>query len=208
METQHLELCWNMQDIKNARVLVIGISDAAATRKIVESAKELNPNICIIAKVRDLQEMKSLNALGADEIIPEEYETSVEIFVRLLEKYLVPKENIEKIVNDLRANGYRMTEKTIVDTGIDSGFSIKDGLPGMDIQVLKVGRGSSFDGKTLSDLEFRKKHGVTVISVRRGSNLIYTPEGNFLLKANDACILLGKNEELYNVRKFFEGVHG
>jgi len=135
--------------IKNARVLVIGISDAAVTRKIVEKAKELNPNICVIAKVRDLQEMKRLNAVGADEIIPEEYETSVEIFVRLLEKYLVPREDIEK------------------------GFSIKDGLPGIDIQIQKVGRGSDFDGKTLADLEVRKKHGVTVLSVRRGSDMFY-----------------------------------
>ncbi|MDQ1274749.1 MAG: monovalent cation:H+ antiporter-2, family, partial [Euryarchaeota archaeon] len=193
--------------IKNARVLVIGISDAAATRKIVEKAKELNPSTCIIVKVRNLQEMKRLNALGADEIIPEEYETSVEIFVRLLEKYLVPKENIEKMVNDLRANGYRRLRKLVVDPGIDSGFSIKDGLPGIDIQVLKVGRGSSFDGKTLSELDFRKKYGVTVISVRRRSNLFNTPAGDFLLQANDACILLGKNEELYNVRKFFDSVH-
>ena len=133
--------------IKNARVLITGISDAAATRKIVQTAKELNPNVCIIAKVRDLQEMKHLNALGADEIIPEEYETSVEIFVRLLEKYLVPQESIDKLVNDVRANGYRMLRKLSVDTGIDSGFSIKDGLPGVDIQVVKVGRSSNFRWK-------------------------------------------------------------
>ncbi|AKB75419.1 Glutathione-regulated potassium-efflux system protein KefC [Methanosarcina lacustris Z-7289] len=194
--------------IKNARVLVIGISDAAVTRKIVEKAKELNPNICVIAKVRDLQEMKRLNAVGADEIIPEEYETSVEIFVRLLEKYLVPREDIEKMVNDVRAHGYRRLRKLVVDTGIDSGFSIKDGLPGIDIQIQKVGRGSDFDGKTLADLEFRKKHGVTVLSVRRSSDMFYTPNGDFLLQANDACILLGKPEELYGVRKFFESVRG
>ena len=192
--------------IKNARVLVIGISDAAVTMKIVEKAKELNPNICVIAKVRDLQEMKRLNALGADEIIPEEYETSVEIFVRLLEKYLVPREDIEKMVNDVRAHGYRRLRKPVVDPGIDSGFSIKDGLPGIDIQVLKVGKGSDFDEKTLADLEFRKKHGVTVLSVRRSSDMFYTPNGDFLLQANDACILLGKPEELYDVRKFFESV--
>lgn len=192
--------------IKNARVLVIGISDSAATRRIVEKAKELNPNVCTIVKVRDLQEMKRLNALGADEIIPEEYETSVEIFVRLLEKYLVPKENIEKMVNDLRANGYRRLRKLVVDPGIDSAFSIKDGLPGIDIQVLKVGRGSNFDGKTLSELDFRKKYGVTVISVRRRSNMFHTPAGEFLLQANDSCILLGKNDDLYNIRKFFDSV--
>ena len=194
--------------IKNARVLIIGISDAATTRKIVETSKQLNQNICIIAKVRDLQEMKRLNALGADEIIPEEYETSVEIFVRLLEKYLVPREDIEKLVDDVRANGYRMLRKLSVNTGIDSEFSIKDGLPGVDIQVLKVGSGSSFDGKTLADLDFKKKHGVTVLSVRRGSDMVYTPEGNFLLHAKDACILLGKPEDLHGIRRFFENVHG
>lgn len=195
--------------IKNARVLVIGIPDAAATRKIVETAKELNPNVCIIAKVRDLQEMKRLNALGADEIIPEEYETSVEIFVRMLEKYLVPQEDIEKLVNEVRADGYRMMRRMSVDTtGIDSGFSLKDGLPGVDIQVVKVGRDSNFDGKTLADLEFRRKHGVTVLSVRRGSDMIYTPEGSFLLREKDACVLLGKPDDLFNVRKFFESVRG
>jgi len=194
--------------VKNARVLIIGISDSTATGKIVEIAKKLNPNICIIAKVRDLQEMKRLNSLGADEIIPEEYETSVEIFVRVLEKYLVPRENIEKLVNDVRANGYRMLRKLSGNTCDDSEFSIKDGLPGVDIQVLKVEDGSSFDGKTLADLNFRKKHGVTVLSVRRGSDLIYTPEGNFILHAKDACILLGKPEDLCNIRRFFESIHG
>lgn len=194
--------------VKNARVLIIGISDSTATGKIVEIAKKLNPNICIIAKVRDLQEMKRLNSLGADEIIPEEYETSVEIFVRVLEKYLVPRENIEKLVNDVRANGYRMLRKLSGDTCGDSEFSIKDGLPGVDIQVLKVEDGSSFDGKALEDLNFRKKHGVTVLSVRRGSDLIYTPEGNFVLHAKDACILLGKPEDLCNIRRFFESIHG
>ncbi|AKB82374.1 Glutathione-regulated potassium-efflux system protein KefC [Methanosarcina barkeri 3] len=194
--------------VKSARVLIIGISDSTATGKIVETAKKLNPNICIIAKVRNLQEMRHLNALGADEIIPEEYETSVEIFVRVLEKYLVPRENIEKLVNDVRANGYRMMRKLSGTTCCDSEFSIKDGLPGVDIQILKVGQGSSFDGKALADLDFRKNHGVTVLSIRRDSDVIYTPEGNFILHAKDACIILGKPEDLCNIRRFFESVHG
>ncbi len=193
--------------IKNARVLVIGISDEAATRRIVKKAKELNPNVCIITRVRDLQEMKYLNTLGADEIIPEEYETSIEIFFRILKKYLVPQEDIEKLVNDLRANGYLMIRKLTVDTGVNSGFNLTDGLPGVDIQVVKVGEGSCFDGKSLSDLELRKKYGVTVLSIRSNSKMIYVPDGNSLLHARDACVLLGKPEDLYIVRKLFENIH-
>ncbi|MPN09547.1 Glutathione-regulated potassium-efflux system protein KefC [bioreactor metagenome] len=191
--------------IKNARVIITGISDAVATRKIVEKAKELNPNVCVIAKVRDLQEMKKLNALGADEIIPEEYETSVEIFTRLLEKYLVPSEKIEKMIDNLRANGYRRMRKLSVDPGTDNEFNIKNELQGVEIKVLKVGNGSSFEGKTLAEMEFRKKYGVTVLSVRRGSDTTYTPQGDFLLQAKDSCVLLGKPENIVSVRKFFEG---
>ncbi|WP_410507897.1 cation:proton antiporter [Methanosarcina hadiensis] len=203
-----LETVLEYAGIKYARIIVVGISDAEATRKIVERAKELNPSICVIAKVRDLQEMKKLNALGADEIIPEQYETSVEIFVRMLEKYLVPQEDIEKLVNNIRANGYRMMRKLSVENTVtNSGFNIKEGLRDIDIQVLKVGNGSIFEGKTLADLEIRKKYGVTVLSIQRGSETVYTPCGDFFLKAKDACVLLGKAENLINVRKLFEGVH-
>ena len=48
-----------------------------------------------------------------------------------------------------------MLTRIVPDTGLDSGFSIKDGLPGVDIQVVKVGQGAAFDGKLLqiSNLE-------------------------------------------------------
>ena len=83
--------------------------------------------------------MKHLNALGADEIIPVQYETSVEIFVRLLEKYLIPREDIEKLVNEVRANGYRMMRKLSVNTGIDNEFDIKYGLQALRFRFLKLG---------------------------------------------------------------------
>ncbi len=107
----------------------------------------MNPNIYIIARVRDLQETECLNALGVDEIIPEEYETSVEIFVRLLEKYLVPREDIEKLVSDVRANGYRMLRKLSDNTIIDSEVNIKMSFKASISKFLKWEIASNFDGK-------------------------------------------------------------
>ncbi len=188
--------------IKDARILVIGISDPAATRKAVKMVKHLNPNIHIIARTRYLHEMEPLHALGAEEVIPEEYETSVEVFVRLLEKYLVPGEDIEKLVREIRADGYGMLRK--LSDGKPVKFNIRKDLPGLEVTVIRVNEGSEIAGKTLSDMELRKKHGVTVLSVRRGSDMIHVPEGCSLIQAEDVCILLGKPRNLHDARRFFE----
>jgi len=126
----------------------------------------------------------------------------------VLRKYLVPQEDIEKLVHDLLADGYLMMRKLSVDTGtgVNGELSLKDGLSEVDIQVIRVGENSSFDGKNLPDLELRKKYGVTSLSIRRNSELVYIPDGNSLLLAKDACVLLGKTQDLFNTRKFFENI--
>ncbi|AKB24719.1 Glutathione-regulated potassium-efflux system protein KefC [Methanosarcina sp. MTP4] len=188
--------------IRDARILVIGISDPAATRKAVKMVKHLNPKIHIIARTRYLREMEPLHALGAEEIIPEEYETSVEVFVRLLEKYLVPGEDIEKLVREIRADGYGMLRK--LSDGKPVKFNIRKDLPGLEVTVIRVHEGSEIAGKTLTDMELRKKHGVTVLSIRRDSDMIHTPDGCTPIQANDVCILLGKPRKLHDARRFFE----
>ncbi|WP_440955126.1 cation:proton antiporter domain-containing protein [Methanosarcina sp. Mfa9] len=188
--------------IRDARILVIGISDPAATRKAVKMVKHLNPKIHIIARTRYLREMEPLHALGAEEVIPEEYETSVEVFVRLLKKYLIPGEDIEKFVREVRADGYGMLRK--LSEGKTVNFNIRKDLPGLEITIIRVNEGSEIAGKTLADMELRKKHGVTVLSVRRDSDMIHNPEGCSLIQASDVCILLGKPRNLHDARRFFE----
>jgi len=94
--------------INNAKVMVIAISDRAATRRITDFARRLNPDIYIIARTRYIQEMEILHDLGANEVVPEEYETSVEIFARVLVRYNVPRERIESFINHTRSDGYEM----------------------------------------------------------------------------------------------------
>jgi CPA2 family monovalent cation:H+ antiporter-2 len=64
--------------VQNARIMVVAIPDPVATRMVVASARSLNPRLHIITRTRYLPEMKPLYELGANEVIPEEFETSVE----------------------------------------------------------------------------------------------------------------------------------
>jgi CPA2 family monovalent cation:H+ antiporter-2 len=95
-------------NIKNARTVVIAINDPTATRRITELARRLNPGALIIVRTRYVIEIEPLHRLGANEVIPEEYETSVEIFTRVLDKYQIPKEKLDSFISEIRAAGYRM----------------------------------------------------------------------------------------------------
>lgn len=88
--------------IERARVIVIAISDAAATRRIVAAARRLNPQLHIIVRTHHLREMHTVVALGGGEVIPEEFETAIEIFSRVLRRYLVPRDVIEREVREVR----------------------------------------------------------------------------------------------------------
>ena len=94
--------------IKTARSVVIAISDASATRRIVELSRKLNPNVYIIARTRYMSEVKPLYSLGANDVIPEEFETSIEIISRVLHNFFIPANEIEKHINEVRKGGYEI----------------------------------------------------------------------------------------------------
>src|SRR5213596_3175817 len=87
-------------------MMVIAISDPAATRRMVRVARDVNPKLYIIARTRYVVEIPELTRLGADVVIPEEFETSIEIFARVLAQYNVPREEIERLVDQIRSSHY------------------------------------------------------------------------------------------------------
>jgi CPA2 family monovalent cation:H+ antiporter-2 len=167
-------------------------------------AKSLNPETYIIARTRYVSEIKRLTELGANEVIPEEYETSVEIFVRLLKKYLVPEEDIDRFTREVRANGYCMLRKSY-SKDQERHFNLKDELPGMEVSTFKVGESCLANGKTLSELEIRTRHKATILAIHREDDTITNPDGNTPLYSGDLCIIFGKPEDLHNIREMFKG---
>ena len=78
--------------IDKAKILVIAISDRSTSRRAVKLAKQLNPNLFVIVRTRFMKETNELVKLGADMVIPEEFETSIQIFRQVLEQYHIPSE--------------------------------------------------------------------------------------------------------------------
>jgi CPA2 family monovalent cation:H+ antiporter-2 len=193
----------NHAGIAEARVVVVAISDAAATRRITQCVRSLNPKVQMIARTRFVQEMKPLYELGADEVVPEEFETSVEIFTRVLRKYLIPRDEIEKFVSDVRSDGYQMLRSHSRDSLSFSDLSLN--LSDVEINTLRVAERSPMDGQSLAQVELRKRYGVSVLAIRRGETVLSNPGAETRLLGNDVVVVLGTSDRITEAVGLFEG---
>ena len=191
------EVVLQQANIKDARIVVTAINDPAATRRITEIIRRLNQKVYLIVRTRYLQEMKHLYELGANEVIPEEFETSVEIFTRVLTKYLIPRDEIEALIAVIRADGYEMFRSLSKKSSFFSDLNLQ--LPDVEISTLRVAERSALVGKSLAGIELRKKYGVALLAIRRNSQILSNPDVNMPFYANDVLFVLGPPDRIVEV---------
>lgn len=184
--------------IKSARVIVIAISDRSATRRMTDLARRLNPDLHIIDRTRYINEMSALYDLGANEVIPEEYETSVEIFCRVLEKYQVPRERIDSFINHIRADGYEMFRSISKEPYCNTDLNMVQN----EFITLKVPADSPAAGRSLKEIGL-KEMGISLLAVNRESQVINHPDENFVLQPDDVTIILGSETQVASVADLF-----
>lgn len=184
-------------NISTARSVVIAISDASATRRMVELARRLNPSIFIIARTRYTSEINPLYSLGANDVIPEEFETSIEIISRVLHRYFIPVNEIDKHIFDIRKDGYDMFRNLQHNYTLFP--ELKQHLPDSEIETVRIKDGSPLARKTLAELGFRQKFGVTVLAIQREKETIANPSGNTQFMPEDIVILIGTRDKIAGV---------
>lgn len=180
-----------------ARTLAILTSDPAGSRAIIANARAMNPSLHIIVRTRFLGNLDSYKEVGANEVIPEEFETSLEVFARVLNHYLVPRQTIDQYVSAIRRENYGMQRK------LGMGGSIMDSLPDLQLVAYAVEEGSPLAGKTLAQAALRKEHGVTAAGVRRGETINNNPDAQTQLLAGDIVYLLATQEALTRAAPLF-----
>jgi len=189
--------------IQKARLLVIAISDPASTRRIVSIARQENPDIYIIVRTRYIIEVDDLRQLGADEVIPEEFETSIEIFSRVLHQYSFPRNVILDMVEKIRSNSY--TALRNIDVPKRHLFEEHEWLPEIELDGFRIPDGSHISDKSIKELQVRKKSGVTVIAVKRDQKVYINPEPDFIFKAGDIVLFTGDKKSMHNALNYFKG---
>lgn len=93
--------------IESARIFVLTIPDGHAARRAVTVARSMNPKLYIIARTRHINEIPEFQRLGADEVVPENLETGIEIFARVLKNFGMAEDVIKQQIDEIRLEGYQ-----------------------------------------------------------------------------------------------------
>jgi CPA2 family monovalent cation:H+ antiporter-2 len=180
--------------IQQARVLVIAISDPAATARLVFQARRLRADLYIIVRTRYVAEIDHLYRLGANQVIPEEFETSVEIFARVLQEYHVPRNVIGLQVDLIRKEHYgTLRGIRLQGKQLDA---LSQFLVGTTSDIFSILEASPAVGKSLEEINLPSKSGVSVIAVVRDGQSYPSVGTDFKLAVGDMLILLGGHKAL------------
>lgn len=180
--------------IKCAKIAVVAISDPSATRRMVWQIKRMAPNVYLIARTRFVTEVEELYRIGADQVIPEEFETSVEIFSHVLHQYRIPRNVIDLHVSTIRDSGYGMLRGSSVPE--ENFENIQRLIATTLTETFFVTPDSPAIGKTLIDLGLRAKTGVTVMGIIRADQSITNPDPKLKIQAEDVLIMFGNHQQL------------
>jgi CPA2 family monovalent cation:H+ antiporter-2 len=190
--------------IAHAQVFVFAISDPVATRRAVAHARRLNPTLHIIARTKYVGEIDALYNLGANEVIAEEFETSLEILGRVLFHLLVPATLIEQQIAEIRSERYEMFRHPHPPGSAQERLAAL--LSQTRAEVVTVAVGTEADGKTLAELSIRSRTGASVIAVLRGSESYPNPSPSFTVACGDWLVLLGREEEVKLAEDLLAGI--
>jgi CPA2 family monovalent cation:H+ antiporter-2 len=188
--------------VERASVLVVAISDPAAGRRIVGQARQMNPKLHLIVRTRYVSEIAELLEIGANEVIPEEFETSIEIFSRVLHRYGVARNIIERQIGEIRRQGYEMLRSSSLPMIHLSQFA--DALDGTATETIFLTNESPALGKTLAEVNLRNQTGVTIVAAVRAGATEINPGADFKLQTEDILVLLGATEKIDAARKILQ----
>jgi monovalent cation:H+ antiporter-2, CPA2 family len=180
--------------IEKARVLVVAISDPAATARLVSQARRLRADLYVIVRTRYVAEIDHLYRLGANQVIPEEFETSVEIFARVLQEYHIPRNVISLQVDLIRKEHYgTLRGIRLQGKQLDA---LSQFLIGTTSDIFSIVEQSPAVGKSLGEIKLSSQSGVSVIAVIRDGKSYYNLGDDFKLAAGDMLVLLGGHKAL------------
>lgn len=185
--------------LAHARALVVAGPDEDASAMVVTAARDLAPELPIIARATSEQGTKHLAQLGAQDVIHPELEGGLEIIRHTLLQLGYPLPEIFRYTDAIRHDHYDLhinteEEHRLLHDLIDAANSI-------EIHWFHISEGNSFIGQTLAEANLRARTGASVVAILREAELMANPKSMTVFQSGDRVGLIGDDQEIEQAEK-------
>ncbi len=158
--------------IKNAAGVFAVTGDDNYNLVITFTVKQLNPNVRVIAKSRDIKNSDKIKKAGADSVISSNFIGSL----RMVSEMIRPN----------------------VVTFLDTMLRDKD----KSLRVEEISIGKSFEGKTIASLNLKKHKNALLLAIKKNEQWIFNPmEDEILSEGTNLILMLTPEERLHLVNE-------
>ena len=190
--------------VDTADIVVVSVGKIIPSMAIIDTVRKINKKAHILARARSTNDVADLYEVGADQVLPEKLEIAVNLFNRVLLKKLYPRNDINRMLMRIRTlNLGSFTEKDVINRP-----TLWDEFSNIDISAVTVEEKSEAEGKSIYQLNLRRRSGVTLLALRRGGQIIEHPEPDTVLYASDIAYLLGNPEQINFAGELFLSTQG
>ncbi len=178
--------------VDSAEIVLISVGSLIPSMAITEKVRNLNKKAYIIARVKHIENVEQLYKIGADQVFPEKLEIAIDMFNRVLVQKLYPQKEVNRILTHIRnLNLGEFSEKDILNQP-----TIFDELPNMNISAITVESNAKAAGRSLAEIRLRTETGVTLLAIRRGTEIIEHPTPETIFEPDDTVYVLGDPEQV------------
>ncbi|GMV92061.1 MAG: hypothetical protein AMXMBFR82_18390 [Candidatus Hydrogenedentota bacterium] len=188
--------------IAHAHTLVVAINDPGSTQRIVSVARNLRADLFILARTRFVSELDALYQLGADRVIPEDFETSIEIAAHVLKEMDIPDNIVEAQIAAVRAGRYGMLRGKPTDRAAHE--ELMQVLQATVTRTHYVTADSHAVGKTIAELNLRAVTGASIIAAVRNGTPLTNPAPDYVMQAGDVLVLVGAHVQLEGAKSLLQ----
>jgi CPA2 family monovalent cation:H+ antiporter-2 len=187
--------------VEKAEALVLLINDPEATRRAVAAAKRNAPRTPVLVRAHYVASGKTLEQLGADDVVYEELEAGFEMLARVLRRRKVPRNLIVECVNSARS----MTQESSRAPSLPRPrLGAMRELAELKVESFLVRDGCFAHGKSVLGLDLRKKTGAILVALRRDGALRDHIEPEEPFQDGDMLYLVGPIAAVEEAVRLFE----
>jgi CPA2 family monovalent cation:H+ antiporter-2 len=176
--------------IGRARALVVTFHDYHLAEHIVRTARQESARLMIVVRTQDDHHLEALEAVGANDVVPESLEASMMLAAHTLRHLEVDRDEIRALIDKSRADHYSRLR----------GYFHGEDLADLEadrhcLHTVVLSEGCTAVGKVLGELPL-EPHGISVAALRRHGIHGETPDPEIRLQVDDTLVLKGPQSEL------------